>query len=246
MKFMNWRQGVGGGGAIDLVLHLSGMNFTAALSWLCERFPAPEQAAGPLGAPGPVPRLPPPAPDRLGRVREYLTRERALDPALLEPLIAAGSLYADARGNAVFLMRSPAGSPVGAELRGTTPARWRGLAPGSRKDLGFFAVGPDSAARIVLCESAIDALSCRQLHPDTRCLSTAGAASRPAWLKPLLDEGRQVFCGYDADPAGERHAQALLALFPALQRLRPGAHDWNDALRTQPASPAPAAQLALF
>ncbi len=131
-KFMNWRQGAGGGGAIDLVLHLTGLDFIAAVAWLCERFPTPQQATGPQGWPEPALCLPLPVKDRLVRVREYLSRERALDPALLDPLIAAGSLYADARGNAVFLMLSPAGAGVGAELRGTTPARWLGLAPGSR------------------------------------------------------------------------------------------------------------------
>jgi len=246
MKFMNWRQGVGGGGAIDLVLHLTGLNFTAAVIWLCERFPAPEQAAGPRGAPEPVLRLPLAVKDRLGRVREYLSAERALDPALLEPLIAAGTLYADGRGNAVFLMRSPAGERVGAELRGTTLARWRGMAPGSRKELGCFSAGPATATQVVLCESAIDALSCLQLRPGTLCLSTAGAASRPAWLKPLLDEGREVFCGFDADAAGERLAQALLAFYPAIRRLRPSRHDWNDDLRSSSASPFPDAPPTLF
>lgn len=239
MKFMNWREGIGGGGAIDLVLHLTGLNFTAAVAWLSARFPAFQQATGPQGAPQPALRLPSPAKDRLGRVREYLCRERALDPALLDPLIAAGTLYADARSNAVFLMRSPNAEPVGAELRGTTPARWRGLAPGSRKDLGFFAAGPATASQIVLCESAIDALSCLQLRPGTLCLSTAGAASRPAWLRPLLNQGREVHCGFDADLVGERQAQALLAQYPALKRLRPNAHDWNDALRLARSTTAP-------
>ena len=73
--------------------------------------------------------------------------------------------------------------PVGAELRGTTERRWRGMAPGSQKDRGFFAIPAEARATLVLCESAIDALSCFALHPDYRCLSTAGARPNPRWLR---------------------------------------------------------------
>lgn len=42
-KFMNWRQGQGGGGAIDLVIHLAGVDFRTAVVWLQQHL-----AAGPL------------------------------------------------------------------------------------------------------------------------------------------------------------------------------------------------------
>ncbi len=42
--------------------------------------------------------------------------------------------------NAVFLLLGNQNTPVGAELRGTTDRPWRGLAPGSHKDLGGFAI----------------------------------------------------------------------------------------------------------
>ena len=93
------------------------------------------------------------------RVRRYLMEERKLPVMLLEPLAQAGTLYADVRANAVFLLLDAAAIPVGAELRGATPLAWRGMAPGSRKDRGFFWVSPATHRAIVLCESAIDALS---------------------------------------------------------------------------------------
>jgi hypothetical protein len=37
-KFMNWTQGVGGGGAIDLIIHLKAYDFKTAVSWLSETF----------------------------------------------------------------------------------------------------------------------------------------------------------------------------------------------------------------
>lgn len=237
-KFMNWHCGRGGGGAIDLVMHLQRLDFKAAVDWLAVHFPGvvPEPVVTP--APRRSLQLPSPDPGKLPRVRQYLVHQRALAPALLEPLLQSGTLYADARANAVFLLLGKENLPVGAELRGTTARPWRGLAPGSQKDLGCFAVpvqpSPNpqqTASPIILCESAIDALSCLALHPHCRCLSTAGARPHPLWLKPLLDQAGPIYCGFDADPTGDHMAAAMIALHPAVKRLRPPAHDWNDVLK---------------
>ena len=58
------------------------------------------------------------------------------------------------------------GWPVGAELRDTGPRLRRGMAPGTRKDAGYFWIGTRGSWEIVLCESAIDAISCVQMHPQ--------------------------------------------------------------------------------
>jgi len=176
-------------------------------------------------------RLPGPCPRHLEQVRHYLVRVRRLPAALIEALIHLGSLYADAHANAVFLLRDPQQRPVGAELRGTTRRPWHGMAPGSCKDQGYFN-WPDIPQPVcILCESAIDALSCWFLHPHAWCLSTAGARSNPPWLSPLLQTGVPVYCGYDADPVGDTLAQLIRSLHPSVQRLRPPCKDWNDALR---------------
>lgn len=230
-KFMNWNCGQGGGGAIDLVMHLHQLGFGQALEWLENHFGTAVIVAL---SPPPQPSLsfPPPHPEHLERVRRYLLQERHLPAPLLEPLIGSGSLYADARANAVFILRGERNEPVGAELRGTTAVAWRGMAPGSRKDQGCFAI-PAAAllTATVLCESAIDAISCHALHPQYRCLSTAGARPNPAWLPELVGQGRQLYCGFDRDDTGEAMAQSMISLYPAVQRLRPPCKDWNDMLR---------------
>jgi len=228
-KFMNWRLGRGGGGASDLVMHLHELGFAQALEWL-ERHGASVPVRSLSAPPRPPLRLPPSVLERLAQVRRYLTEQRRLPAALLDPLIQAGTLYADARANAVFLLRDSHGQPVGAELRGTGPVPWRGMAPGSRKDLGCFAIPPRTLEACVLCESAIDALSCHALHPTCRCLSTAGARPDPAWLADLLAQGRTLYCGFDLDETGEAMAQAMIALHPSIHRLRPSRKDWNDVL----------------
>jgi len=232
-KFMNWHGRVGGGGAIDLVMHLNHLDFKGAVDWLAHHFSG-------VQPPPPVPPTPPsqlqlprPDPSHLGRVKEYLAQQRGITPTLLDPLIQSGTLYADARANAVFLLLGKEDLPVGAELRGTTQRVWRGLVPGSQKDLGCFSIPATPLPGIILCESAIDAISCFALHPHHRCLSTAGARPNPRWLTPLLHQGCEVYCGFDADPTGDDMARAMIALHPTVQRLRPPQHDWNDVLRAQ-------------
>ena len=241
-KFMNWSRGMGGGGAIDLVIHLNRSSFMEALDWLARHFPSPASPTEPSLV-QPDLKLPPPDPAQLARVRHYLLQQRRLVPELIDPLIQTGSLYADHRANAVFVLRGEKDTPVGAELRGTTAQSWRGMAPGSKKDLGFLSIpsipfpflrADTGDGALVLCESAIDAISCRILHPQLRCVSTAGARPNPRWLRPLLEQDYTVYCGFDTDTTGETMAQAMMALHPAVQRMAPAQHDWNDTLRSRP------------
>jgi hypothetical protein len=170
----------------------------------------------------------------LSAVKCYLERQRALPGKLIAALVKSDMLYADTHANAVFLLRGENHQPVGAELRGTGPANWHGLAPGSRRDLGYFAVWPVSPTTMVLCESAIDAISCSLLHPDCSAISTSGAHADPRWLLVPLQQGLPIYCGYDADPVGDQQAQLMMVLHPEVRRLRPNRHDWNDVLKQNP------------
>jgi hypothetical protein len=229
-KFYNWNRGVGGGGAIDLVIHLYGLDFLGALAWLAERFAAAAPSTPSAPAPARPLQLPRPAPDNLPAVKAYLSGVRRLPPVLIDPLIGSGDLYADHRANAAFLLRNPRNLPVGAELRGTGTGRWRGMAPGSQKDRGYFSIPRAGSDVIILCESAIDAISCHHLHPSCRCISTAGARPNPAWLSSLVRQNRRIYCGYDQDQTGDDMARLMIEIHPAIIRLRPPRRDWNLAL----------------
>jgi len=233
MKFMNWHESRGGGGAIDLAMHLNDLDFKRAVAWLQHHFSIPPDFEPPQ-----APRhwaLPSPDRSRLSVVKHYLVHERAITPTMTDSLIASGKLYADQRCNAVFLLLGKENKPVGAELRGTGPQRWRGMAPGSQKNLGYFSVQAPDARIVILCESAIDAISCLLLHPASLCLSTSGARSNPRWLPALLSQGLPVYCGFDSDAAGDAMAERMMCLHPSLRRLRPSQHDWNDVLKSRSA-----------
>jgi hypothetical protein len=243
-RFFNWHEQSGGGGAIDLVMHLRQADFRMAVAWLRDRFaralPATDATVLSVGiaCPQVVERVfrPPERDDRmLARVVRYLEDERAIPPEVLAPLLAAGTVYADRRGNAVFVHVDRAGRPAGAELRGTTGIQWRGMAAGSKKAAGSFAADTSSDyAETVLCESAIDAMSCHALRPAARAVSTAGTCSGRAWLADILAPGLPVWCGFDTDEPGETAARAMISRHPAIRRLRPSAHDWNDDLKARP------------
>lgn len=233
-KFMNWSRNVGGGGAIDLIMHLQDMQFIDAVNWLSNHFFTPLTAFNRTGETKAelkrVLQLPHKDDSRLTRVISYLTQQRHIPQYLINHLLKSGKLYADTKSNAVFLLLGKKKSIVGAELRGTGHLPWRGMASGSNKNLGCFYVNHRRTNKIILCESAIDAISCLFLYPDCMAISTSGANPNPAWLKSLLNHQYHIFCGFDSDHAGDNMADNLISLYPSLKRLRPSLHDWNDVL----------------
>jgi len=233
-KFMNWSLHKGGGGAIDLIIHLEQPNFKSAVIRLADYFP---DGSAPLPshtrAPNNIIFQPPKKNNHnLPAVIHYLHHKRKIPIILLQQLVETGKLYADNRSNAVFLLLGKEKKIVGAELRGSAPKRWVGIAKGSRKDLGAFSIKAQHPAKIVICESAIDAVSYFALCPDCIAVSTSGATTTPAWLHQLVKVDMQIFCGFDDDLTGDRNANEMIQKFPKIRRLKPKKHDWNDVLKS--------------
>ena len=106
-KFMNWTLGTGGGGAIDLVIHLQGVDFKDAVFWLCNNFSSssvqqnfPKRSYSPKQ----ILKLPQRDDGKLLQVIHYLTEQRRIPKNLINNLIESEKLYADVRANAVFLL----------------------------------------------------------------------------------------------------------------------------------------------
>ncbi len=235
-KFINWSDGgIGGGGAIDLIIHLKQYDFKTAVNWLFDNFSISCSHMSNNIKPTiqPALRLPQKDEKKLSRIINYLIYDRFVPLELINLLVKSGKLYADKRANAVFLLLGKEKTVVGAELRGTTTKRWRGMATGSRKDLGCFYIKRSHTNKMVLCESAIDALSCFALNRDFITLSTSGANPNPAWLTTFINKGFKIYCGFDADEIGDTIADKMIRRYPSVKRLRPIKHDWNETLQSK-------------
>lgn len=145
----------------------------------------------------------------------YLEHERALSAALLAAPRFVGRVRIDRRGNAVFPHFDRAGL-CGYEIknRGFT-----GFAVGGTKGLWFSHTQPDDR-RLVLAESAIDALSHATLFPDaedrTRYASLGGKlnSSQPALLEATiakLPKQSEIVAAFDADDAGRMLVEVVSA-----------------------------------
>ncbi len=251
-RFNDWTMGKGGGGAIDLVMHVQNVDFKAAVQWLSGQSLAPvERSSQPLQ---PLEsrqfELPPADANNWATVRQYLTETRGLPAAWVDGLHQQGLIYADAHRNAVFLRHAETkdgqvwsrGHPTGASLRGTDAEQtFHGLATGSVREDGWFWVrlGKEAVQRVVLVESAIDALSLAVLEREksaqpipTVYLSTDGSGAIPtATLKAMIANGGQVIVAFDADKAGEKLAWRVAEVVPGVQRMVPAVgKDWNERL----------------
>jgi hypothetical protein len=230
----------GGYGAIDLVMHVQARDFKAALGWLADS--ALELPFVPVRVPQPkvLERQPfqPPTPDESKwlAVRQYLIQKRQLPVALVDELHTQGKAYADAKQNAVFLRQDIEGNLTGASLRGTyNDSSFKGLATGSGRDNGWFSFvqGEGELKRIVIVESAIDALSAAalaELPGKAMFISTDGAGAIPiSWLQ---QQGVVVIAAHDGDRAGEEMAWRLARKISFVTRATPAyGKDWNEQLK---------------
>jgi hypothetical protein len=185
------------------------------------------------------PELTPASPDRMRIEREYrrmaetqrypyLERDRWVPAAVLSSPRFRGRMRIDARGNTVFPHFDAAGL-CGYEIknRGFT-----GFAAGGKKGLWLSHTRPDDW-RMVLTESAIDALSYATLFPDsedwTRYASLGGRPSsrqiglvQAAVIK--LAEAAEIVAAFDADEAGRCLASAIGVVVGRVRRQT----EWND------------------
>ena len=246
-KFFDWKHNQGGGGAIDLVMHVNECNYKQSVAWLSDRFgesaalEAVTYKTREIIRTEPVIEFTPPVPEhsKWQRVKQYLTRERMLPSGLVNRLHEQGLVYADKNQNAVFIRRSIDEEKItGASLRGTAgdDNKFKGLAKGSKRKEGWFYFDKgeqlsDPVRRVVLVESPIDAMSLAVLErtdsKKTLYLSTDGAGQIPI---EYLKEVKEVVIAYDNDHSGNLMAQRVKTQLPNAVRKLSKAIDWNQEL----------------
>ena len=243
-KFYDFSAEKGGGGAIDLVMHIEETDYNGALASLSRTFgdgptvataaaraaEAASQAISERSA-TPDPFRPPEHREvTWERVRRYLVKGRQLLGRLVDQMRELGQLGSDKRGNAFFLLRDLSGSVVGADLRGTGASHFRGNAPGSQANSGLFIVGTGTK-QLIVSEGAIDAMSLAELYPDATVISTGGSRKLDAAREYLQAHGQDYpnrVCASDADAAGAEMAKNL-----DLPHFKPPSksNDWNEHLQ---------------
>lgn len=175
----------------------------------------------------------------------YLIDERKLTPETLADPRFAGHVRIDGRGNAVFPHFDRQGL-TGYELKNEG---FTGFANGGEKGL-WYSTNRDHAPKIVVVESAIDALSHAQLSGDQEAayISVGGAMSDKQCnliadlFAKATEKGAIIVLATDADEPGRKLAGQLRDLAPASATIErqepPYCKDWNDELK-QSAVPAP-------
>ncbi len=246
-KFYDHANGVGGGGAIDLVMHCLSCSFNEAASYLRDVFNHSSavgavkykivSSASQIVSDAKPPKFKPPEPveKNWGKVKNWLLK-RKLPFKKIKELHEAGLLYADSNNNAVFANNTLA------EIHGTHDSKRFKQSLGSKMS-GLWISKPSSTTKkIALVESCLDGLAYEALHENAVAVSTSGLASREK-MQGLIDwckkKNIELVCAYDNDEAGIEAANNL-----GLEHDIPFCgKDWNDALieqktpRQLPASP---------
>jgi len=247
-RFYNHDRQQGGGGSIDLVMHVIGYSFTQAVAYLNHEA-GPELAVAAAAQHGARERTaqaeeiiergerapfmqPARDEDRWPQVRAYLVEQRAIPRGMIDELHERGTIYADGRSNAVFLRTDAEGQAVGASLRGTLPgSEFQGLAYGSRRDEGHFSftIGtPErySAPQYHITESPIDALSRAALiqrageRGEYVFLSNDGHGELPKrQIEEGLARGALVHCGFDNDAGGHKLWAQVKEAYPRAEAI---------------------------
>jgi hypothetical protein len=228
--------GLGGGGAINLIMHLMNCTFNNAVEYLASQDlsavtftktePSQKQASGNSYVPVRFD-------ENLPHVINYLTQQRGINPKLVQWCIDKGKIYADGFKNAVFMYGSG-----GCELRGTNQKKWRA---GRGKLIAPFLLPSSKQANgvIAIVENAIDALSYRQIHNGQAVASIGGNANKTimAVLVELAKTNSlEIISAFDNDEGGETAHTALLKIAEGygmdnrICRVKPTCKDWNDDL----------------
>jgi len=180
----------------------------------------------------------------------YLT-SRGITPDVLALPVFAGCIRSDNRGNALFPHYDWEGL-CGFEVKNHS---FTGFAAGGSKGL-WFSKSDGKTDRLVLAESAIDAISFHVVNPTpgARLLSIGGTMNpgQPELIRSALEKmepGSTLVIAFDYDEAGEELAEEVKAITPStieIERSLPPTGmgtDWNDVLKFQKGimeSPSPA------
>jgi hypothetical protein len=246
-QFYDWdeTQMQGGGGAIDLVMHVLRSDFKTAVAWLADRFgETAVQIAGSYHsqmvaqeAECPGFAAPDEAPEQWPVVRADFVSQQ-LPGALIDQLHEQGLLYADKAGAAIFLQRDLVTRSVTGAYR-VSGDGFSGTMLGSDRAKGQFYClrggdATDAVQQVVVGQTPIDVLALGLMEPmpkvRTMYLSADGVLPL-AYLRGFA--AKRVRVAMNRDEIGERLAQEAREELPQVKQMLPEQGDWVESLRVE-------------
>lgn len=174
----------------------------------------------------------------------YLIKTRGIDQTIVQEMVQRKALYQDIHKNCVFVSRDDTGKPVFASIRGTnTYKKFVADAFGCDYSYGLFL--PNGGERLIVTESAIDAMSVMNLleiggtdHKAHDYLALSGCGKTEVIETHLRNHDyRIVDLCLDNDEAGRKAAKALSVRIKEISKAAvytelPGNEkDYNDVLK---------------
>lgn len=249
--FNHFSEGIGGKGAIDLIMHLQKCTFREAIEYIDQCMGGnltlhtyTYQEKRTLKKPFSLPA----ANNTHDKVIAYLTEERKISKDFIHHLISADLLYESAKHhNCVFVCHDFSGKATGAVLRGTYNPKsgepFKGLAPNTD---GLYGMNLSKytdcqSKQLYVFEAPIDMLSYIQMYG---CKLETATYLAMSGLKPnmvmnyiqKIKELEKIVICTDNDVTGNRFAEEIIKniqnRFSNLltERIRPKKKDWNEDL----------------
>jgi hypothetical protein len=224
LKWINNTTGVGGYGAIDLLMHKGTLSLLEAAKAL-ELLEGNNNFENDTNLTNKNIIIPEPCISTWQFVKSYLTVDRYIPSPILDKLFNDHLVWSDKNQNCVF----PRDNNSGAYLRGTLPGSTFKLSLGTN---GYpYKIPGDNC--LIITEAPIDAISLRYFFPESTIIATGGRLGFDK-IKPYLFNASKVLLAHDNDPAGDDQAARLAkSIGLKAERLKPqhNLKDWNEVLQ---------------
>lgn len=230
-KFFNHDMNVGGGGAIDFIMHFENLNFNDAIKRLSSLF-LNENITHYARQPK-IPKVKkefvmPSINDNTVQIVSYL-KNRCISEEKINSLLLLNVLFADKNNNIVFPLKNIKGQIIGAEQKGTMPNKKFSRVLG---DKGFFVFKNTTDKTVYFCESPIDAISLSE-SKDGLFISTGGENTTRLLEFAAFFKSRdfRIVAAFDNDAIGQKYTESIKDFIDEI--LIPIGKDWNEDLQNE-------------
>lgn len=245
-KFFNFSSNIGGGGAIDLTMHIKNCSFIKACEFLNKGkilLGYSEKKILKIKTPAsPSSSIPALNDAKINIVIDYLVNDRKIPSDLVNSLINRNLIYANDYGSVVFLHTSfmPEYIATGATIR-ATKGDFKQTIGTKNEGLFWFGQNIKEAETVIFAESPVDIISyyCLKSGSSDNCYVSLSGLFFPSRLKEFL-LGKKIILALDnpdfeknmtAKEANLRLEKEIKLINSKVIRETPKLKDWNEDLK---------------